>query len=1102
MRLVIPAICFLFLLFACKGNDKAKTPLFIQIENSGIDFINKVVDTKTDNSFYFRNFYNGGGVALGDLNNDSLPDVVLTSNMGENRIYLNKGSFSFEDITPSSGFRQDSMWSTGVVMADINADGWLDVYICNSGHMKTGNRRNKLYINNRDLTFTEQSEKYGLDISGYCTQASFFDYDLDGDLDCFLINNSPMPFSSLNYATLRDVDVSKWKVDENMKGGGNHLYRNDGGKFTEVTAEAGLHTGLISFGLGVSVGDMNGDDYPDIYVGNDFIEKDYLYINQKNGSFKDELEDRLQKISMSSMSSDLGDINNDGHPEIFTTDMIPEDDFRLKTTGTFDNIDLYLSKQKAGLYHQYVMNCLQLNNGDGSFSEIGKFSGVSATDWSWGALFFDADNDGYNDIYVCNGIAKDLGDLDFLDFFSNDVYSRMLETGRRPEIEELLKHIPVQPLPNRVFRNTGNLRFDDVGEAWGFGEPGFSNSIAYADLDNDGDLDLVINNENAPASVFKNRAREQNGHHYLSISLGGDSLNPFAVGSKVKVHSKGNVFYRELHPARGFQSSMDYRLQIGLGNLTTIDSMIITWPDRSCTTLLHPVVDRHHYIQKSGKGQIRLKPFTASTLFSLVDSSLQRHREDDHVDFYFERNLPYLLSREGPQVARADVNDDGREDLYIGGASGQSGQLYLQQENGFRREEIPGHESFIAFEEIAVLFFDADRDGDMDLFIGSGGNHSRPGSRELQHRLYKNDGKGGFVLDIRAFPNNDMNISVAVAHDYDGDGDQDLFVGGRSVPFSFGSTPRSYLYNNDGNARFTDVTPPALAHIGMVTAAVWANIAGNEKKELVVTGEWMPTMIFEYNNGTFSLIKNTPFADLHGLWQSIAAGDLNSDGHTDLVIGNTGENFYLQPGQDSPVKLWLSDFDGSGTKESFLTRRTGGKDMPVFLKRDVTEQFPGLKKANLKHRDYAGKSIEDLFGKEKLKNAEVKYFQYVSSIIAFNDGNGNFTIEPLPARVQLSSVNAICIEDLNADGSPDLVMGGNCFGFPPQFGRLDASFGHVLFNNGKGGFEWIPPVRSGIFERTEVRDIESLRVGERKMLLFTRNNGLPVIYELKNMASQ
>lgn len=1086
----------LFIIISCKSEEKNR-PLFTLVKDSGIEFQNTVTDTKSDNSFYFRNFYNGGGVALGDINNDGLSDVVLTSNMGENKIYLNKGDFKFDDITPASGFRQDSMWSTGVVMADINADGWLDIYICNSGHMKDGNRRNKLYINNKNSSFTERSKEYGLDISGYCTQASFFDYDMDGDLDCFLINNSPIPFSSLNYADMRDADISKWNVDENLKGGGNHLYNNSQGKYTEVTREAGLHSGLISFGLGVSVGDINGDHYPDIYVGNDFIEKDYLYINQKNGTFKDQLEEQVQKISMSSMSSDLGDINNDGHPEIFTTDMIPEDDYRLKTTGTFDNIDLYLSKQKAGLYHQYVRNCLQLNNGDGSFSEIANFCGVSSTDWSWGALFLDADNDGLNDIFICNGITKDLGDLDFLDFFSNDVYRNMLETGRRQEIDEILKHIPVNPIPNRVFKNNGNLQFTDIGNSWGFDQPGFSNSIAYADLDNDGDLDLLINNENQPASVYKNHTNEVAGNNYFSVMLKGKGFNSFAIGSQVRIYKGKEIFYREVSPARGFQASVDYKQIIGLGKITEVDSVVIIWPDRTYTKINDPQLNKLHLINEPENKTEWMSFENISTWFRVTDS-LDKHVEDDYVDFYYERNLPVALSREGPKIATADVNGDGMEDFYIGGAKDQPGQLYIQTSTGFIRSVQEVFKTYASFEDVAVSFFDADKDSDHDLFLGAGGNNAAPGSREIQHRLYVNDGKGNFNIDTKAFPNNDMNISVAAPNDIDGDGDIDLFVGSSSVPNHYGLRPQSYMYLNDGKGHFVDATStfnPELSTIGMIKAALWTDINGDGKKELIVTGEWMPTRIFDYKDKKLNEIKSTGLEQLHGWWQSLYAADLNSDGKTDLVIGNIGENFYLKPDQKNPANIWINDFDGSGTKEQFLTRTIGGKDMPVFLKREVTDQFPALKKQNLKHSDYANKSVEDLFGKELARQSEVRSFNYCTSIIAINNGNGKFSIQPLPARVQISSVNAIAASDIDKDGKPDLLLGGNMFGFPPQFGRLDASYGHVLLNKGNGKFEWISPEKSGIKLRGEIKDIRTVNTKGGQKLLITQNNETPLLYE-------
>ncbi|MFL5811801.1 MAG: FG-GAP-like repeat-containing protein, partial [Flavisolibacter sp.] len=651
-----------------------------------------------------------------------------------------------------------------------------------------------------------------------------------------------------------------------------------------------------------------------------FIEKDYLYINQGNGTFKDQLEDHVQKISMSSMSTDLGDINNDGYPEIFTTDMIPDDDYRLKTTGTFDNIDLYLSKQKAGLYHQFVRNCLQLNNRDGSFSEIANFSGVSATDWSWGALFFDADNDGLNDIYVCNGITKDVGDLDFLDFFSNDVYQKMLETGKREEIDEILKHIPVTPLANRVFKNKGNLQFTDVGKTWGFEKVGFSNSIAYADLDNDGDLDLVINNENAPASIYENHSRETNGNNFIALMLKARSPNNFAIGSQIKIYKDNQVFYREVSPARGFQSSVDYKQIIGLGKIDKIDSMIVTWPDRTVSKYEHLQINRLHILQQGDQQPLSSAIHHLPSFLSPVTDSFVRHTEDDYIDFYYERNLPELLSREGPHVAKGDVNGDGLEDVYIAGAKGQAGQLYLQTAlGGFVKKDEEVFNRYSGFEDVAVVFFDADGDRDLDLFIGAGGNSSRPGSMELQHRLYKNDGAGNFSIDTKALPNNDMNISVAVAQDYDGDGDMDLFVGSRSVPYQYGVTPQSYLFQNDGQGHFKDVAPQSLARAGMITSAVWADVAGDKTKELIVTGEWMRTKVFSYNGKSFEELKHTGLENLSGWWQSVASSDVNGDGKQDLVIGNIGENFYLRPEIESPVRLWVGDLDGSGTAQQFLT---------------------------------------------------------------------------------------------------------------------------------------------------------------------------------------
>ncbi len=1096
MRTLV-CFCVLSLLLSCSS--KKERPLFQLMKNTGIDFNNKVKDGQVDNSFYFRNFYNGGGVALGDINNDSLPDVMLTSNQGENKLYLNKGNFKFEDISDKAGLKQDSMWSTGVVMVDINSDGWLDIYECNSGHMKTGKRRNKLYINQHNNTFSEEAAKYDLDISGYCTQTSFFDYDLDGDLDMFLINNSPMPINNLGYTNRRNLPDADWPVADFLKGGGDHLYRNDNGKFVDITKDAGIHGTLMSFGLGVSVGDVNDDGFPDVYVANDSYERDYLYINQKNGTFKDDLENCIGQNSFSSMGADISDVNNDGYPDLFTTDMLPPNDYRLKTLGAFDNIDLHMIRLKTGFYNQYMKNCLMINNKNGQFLETANFSGVQATDWSWGALFFDADNDGFNDIYVCNGVNRDVTNLDFMDFFANDVVQQMVISGQKTSVDSVLTKIPVNAVPNCVFKNLGNLQFTESAKEWGLDEPSFSNGAAYADLDNDGDLDLIVNNENQPAFVYQNNSRQLTNNNYIAVQLSAKTPNNFAIGSKIKLYKDGQVFMRELIPSRGFQSSMDYKQVIGLGKLAGVDSMIITWPDRTFSKIERPSINKVHYISQltTQRSPLHQPVVQSSSLFVQVQGPFEKHKEDEYIDFYYERNLPQMLSREGPQIAKGDVNGDGLEDIYIGGAKGQQGQLFLQSPEGnFLKKEEELFREFQEFEDVAVLFFDADGDKDLDLFIGAGGNNVKPGTREIEHRLYKNDGKGNFTIDISAFQTNSMNIAVAAAYDFDSDGDEDLFVGSRSVPFYFGQIPQSYIYQNDGQGHFKDVAPPAIANVGMVTAAVWTDVTGDGKKELVITGQWMATRIFSYSNNSFTELKNTGLQNMYGWWQSLAAADVNGDGLQDLVIGNIGENFYLKPNASQPVKLWVADFDNNGTTDQFLTRTVDNRDVPVFLKREITDQFPGLKKDNLKHSEYAKKSIDQLFKKDILAKAKQLPFNYCLSIVAINKG-GHFEITALPLMVQLSSVNAICPTDINNDGKTDLFLGGNMFNFPPQFGRLDASFGHLLVNNGKGGFNYLENRVSGLTIKGETKDIKEINTKKGKQFLITQNDSVPVLYRLQ-----
>ena len=1112
-------VLLLTLVFSACKTEKKEPALFKKMDASdtGIRFVNTVTNSEEFNIFNYRNFYNGGGVAIGDVNNDGLADIFFSSNMGDNTLYLNKSNFRFEDVTKKAGVAGTRFWSTGVVMVDINADGLLDIYVCNAGYKKDQKPENELFINQGTgpdgvPVFVEKAAEYGLNEDGYTTHAAFFDYDGDGDLDCYILNNSFLPVNTLNYSNKRELYAEDWPVKDFVKGGGDKLLRNDAipppggtkGGFVDVTRQAGIYGSLIGFGLGVTVGDVNGDYWPDIYVSNDFFERDYLYINQRNGTFKEDIENWIEHMSQASMGADMADINNDGYPEIFTTEMLPSDEYRLKTTTLFENYNIYQLKQERGFYHQYMQNSMQLNNKDKTFSEIAFYAGVAASDWSWGALMFDADNDGYRDIYVCNGIYKDVIDQDFIDFFADQVIQQMALTGKKEDIDKVIDKMPSVPIPNKAFRNRGNLTFEDMGARWGFDLPTFSNGAAYGDLDLDGDLDLVVNNVNMEALVYRNTSESLTPEsHYLSVQLKGAGQNTFAVGAKVLVYKNKEILNAELIPSRGFQSSVDYKMVFGLGQTAAVDSVVVVWPDRKKTLLRNPAIDRTLTIEYTSATSAATENLYAyipkNKIFEETHTPFAAHREDRFVDFYPEGLSFRMISREGPKADVADVNGDGSDDIFIGGAAGQAGQLYLQTASGFVQSDRQTFDPDSIYEDTAVLFFDADADGDPDLFVGSGGNHQPTGSRQMQSRIYLNDGRGHFTFHPTGLSVNGYNAAVAVPLDLDADGDTDLFVGSRSTPGSYAVPPRHFLFQNDGKGNFKDVAKmaaPELKDLGMVTDARLANVAGDEKPELIVVGEWMAPQVFSTGkNGLAKIPSNLD--DYSGWWYALASDDVDADGDQDLILGNRGENFYFTGTKEAPAKIWVWDFDLNGTIEKIMTRTVNGKDMPVPMKKELTGQVPGLKKRSLKHADYAMKSIQDLFPAEVLQKALVREGNYFQSAVALNDGNGQFSLVPLPAPVQFSCVKAIHCADLDGDGKKDLVLGGNDTGFTPQFSRLDASFGHVLLNRGGGQFERVENRDSGFFVRGDVKQIFEVKRGAEQWLVALVNHKNPKVFRVE-----